>query len=116
MTESELIQEMRKYNIFLDCFHNKLKNYENINLKCYNFRQQYTGYIYYTSTKLQPRRLVSAYMKRETNLPRVKEEECIWKDEELQQRVREHLVAYIPYHTFCDQCIGIEDDITKGLV
>ncbi len=116
MTDNELEQEMEKCYIFLNRFDDKLKNYENINLKCYNFQHQFTGYIDYISTKLQPRRLVSEYVKRETNLPRVKEEECIWKDKELQQRVREHLVEHIPYYRFCDQCIGSEDDITKGLV
>ncbi len=113
MTDVEVKQEIKKCFVFLDRYGDSLK--DNFNLKCYNFRQQFTGYVDYISTKLQPRRLVSEYKQRETNLPRVKEEECIWKDEELQQRVRELLIKDVPYYRFCNECIGSDDDITKGL-
>lgn len=116
MSDSELQNEIKKCLLFMNRFGNRLKRVKNVNLKCYNFPQQFTGYIDYMSTRLQPRRLISEYVSRETNPPRVKDEECIWKDEKLQQRVRELLIKSKPYYRFCDECLGSDNDITKGLL
>lgn len=120
ITLDNIIYQTRKcYQGMMRRFSYFLKRGDNINLKCYDFRQQFTGYMDYMSTKLQRKRIVSDYVTRETNKPRKKEEECIWKDKELQQRVREHLITKpaLHYWRFCNECIGSDDDIfNKGLV
>ena len=116
MTDKKFTKNVQRCLVMMNRYNDTLKNLKNINLKCYNFRQQFTGYIDYISSKLQPRRFVSKYKQRETNRPRVKEKECIWKDEGLMQRVRDYLVNNVDYYRHCDQCIGSDDDLTKDLI
>lgn len=92
-------------------FSMELANKTNIDLKCYDYQKQFTTLLDYMSTKLQPRRLVSEYKTRETNMPRKKEDECIWKDSILREQIKSYLVETKDYYKFCHQCIGSKDDL-----
>jgi hypothetical protein len=81
-------------------------------LKCFDFKNQFTGYVEYMSERLQPRRLISKpYVKRETNKPRDKENECIWKRPDLMEKAHAHLMKRVDYYQFCAECMGSENEI-----
>jgi translation initiation factor 2 beta subunit (eIF-2beta)/eIF-5 len=65
------------------------------------------------SEKLQPRRFVSEYKKRETNKHRNKKNECIWKRTDLMVRVESYLNSHVEYYQFCKKCLGSADDILR---
>jgi hypothetical protein len=95
-----------------------LKNRFNENLtkhfdvKCFDFKEQFTTYIDYMASKLQQRRFVSTpYVKRETNEQRNKTNECIWQHPDLMEKAKNYLLEKEPYYQFCDSCIGSEHDL-----
>ena len=84
------------------------------NVKCYDFKKQFTTYTDYMSTRLQPRKLVSQpYIPRETNKPRNKTRECLWSNEDLKEKAKAYLIQTWSYYEFCNTCIGSENDITR---
>lgn len=91
---------------------NNTKKYPNLHLKCFDFEQEFTTYLTYMDERLQPRRLVSEYVQRETNKKRDKDRECIWSNEPLKERVLNLLLENYDYYKFCDRCIGSDQDIT----
>lgn len=115
--DEEMIKRIKPCLIFVSRrFNNTLNALENIHLKCYDFRYQFTHYIDYISANLRPRRFVSEYKKRETNRKRVKENECIWNDEILMQRVKSYLVTNVSYYKFCGECLKGENDLTRDVI
>ena len=50
-------------------------------------------------------------MRRETNDPRDKESECIWKRPDLIQKTRNWLIDNVDYYRFCDKCLGSDNEI-----
>jgi len=112
VSDEALVHSIDACIIEMNRFDYKLNELKNIRLKCYDFRHQFTTYMDYMSDKLQPRRFVSDYKQRETNSPRVKENECIWKDKDFMQRVESYLIKNWSYYRFCKQCLGGENEIT----
>ena len=112
-SEKKLIESIESCLLFPDRFGYNLTKLENVHVKCYDFRQQFSTYMDYISGKLQPRRLVSEYVQRETNRHREKENECIWKDKGLMQRVEKYLVKNVEYYKFCKECLGSDNDILR---
>lgn len=99
---------------YLNRYSDELLNLKNINVKCYDFNKQYTTYMNYMEQFLQPRRLESKpYKRRETNLPRQKEKECIWSRPDVYKKVDEYMLEEVPYYSFCERCLGSQDDITR---
>lgn len=95
-------------------YSDNILNFENIQVKCYDFKKQFTSYMDYMSVYLQPRRLESKpYKLRETNLPRNKSEECIWSRPDVYHKVDQYLLSQYPYYSFCERCLGSENDITR---
>ncbi|KAL7553682.1 hypothetical protein ACHAWF_018044 [Thalassiosira exigua] len=84
---------------------------DHFNVKCFNFSNQFTNYVDYMSQILQPKRFESEQsLKRETNKPRKKDKECIWKSQKLQEKAEEYLLKF-DYYKFCSQCMGTENEI-----
>ncbi len=100
---------------FIGRFDNKLTKLQHVQLKCFDFKQQFKSYIDYMGTKLQARRFVADEPKKQvkTPWPRHKDKECIWKDEGLKRRVEEYLVSEVPYFRYCKACVGSENDVTR---
>ena len=109
--EEALRNSIEQCLVEMNRFHHKLNELQNINLKCFDVRHQFTKYMDYLSPNLQRRRFVSDYQRRETNPPRVKENECIWKDKVMRERVRSYLVKNIDYYQFCDQCLKSDNNL-----
>jgi len=101
------------------CFTNLMVRYhhelaEHFHVQCFDFKKQFTTYTQYMSKRLQPRRLESEpYIKRETNRPRDRMNECIWKRPDLLDKTNVYLLENVPYYQFCDYCMGSEDEITR---
>mmetsp|Transcript_5694 Transcript_5694/g.12408 ORF Transcript_5694/g.12408 Transcript_5694/m.12408 type:complete len:372 (-) Transcript_5694:501-1616(-) len=69
-------------------------------------------YMQYMSDKLQTRRIQFNYVHRDTG-PRVrnKANECLWQDPALWAKIKEVLVREVNYFSFCQQCLGSEEDL-----
>ncbi len=100
---------------FIDRYDDKLLELQHVQLKCYDFKQQFKSYLDYMKTKLQERRFVAEEPKElvKTPWPRHKDEECIWKHEGLKRRVEKYLESKVPYFRYCKACVGSENDVTR---
>jgi len=111
-TETELFKSVDKCLMILHRFDLKVAKKIKATLKCYDFKKQFTVYMEYLSKKLLRRRIVITPTKRETNLPRDRDNECIWKRNDLMKQVENYLLSQESYYKFCSQCLGSENDIT----
>eukprot|EP00594_Rhizosolenia_setigera_P001615 CAMPEP_0178946522 /NCGR_PEP_ID=MMETSP0789-20121207/4333_1 /TAXON_ID=3005 /ORGANISM="Rhizosolenia setigera, Strain CCMP 1694" /LENGTH=290 /DNA_ID=CAMNT_0020626525 /DNA_START=80 /DNA_END=952 /DNA_ORIENTATION=- len=114
-TDEEILSHIEFCMLYMDRFSielNNTKKYPNLHLKCFDFEQEFTTYLTYMDERLQPRRLVSEYVQRETNRRRYKDRECIWSNEPLKERMLNLLLENYDYYKFCDRCIGSDQDIT----
>ena len=98
----------------MDRYHHTLKTHFS-HIKCYDYRKQFTSYMEYMTTRLQPRRIVSTpYIQRDTNPPRNKTDECIWNHPDLMQMTRTYLLKAFDWHQFCwEECMGSDNEITR---
>ena len=72
-------------------YNHKLEKH--FDVKCYDFKNQFSGYLEYLSERLEDRRYeTQEYVRRETNDPRDKESECIWKRPDLMEKTRNWLI------------------------
>eukprot|EP00588_Corethron_pennatum_P000169 CAMPEP_0194300166 /NCGR_PEP_ID=MMETSP0169-20130528/61110_1 /TAXON_ID=218684 /ORGANISM="Corethron pennatum, Strain L29A3" /LENGTH=346 /DNA_ID=CAMNT_0039050313 /DNA_START=312 /DNA_END=1349 /DNA_ORIENTATION=+ len=69
----------------------------NINLKCFNSPSKFSKYLDYMGERLQKKELFNKYIHRDTNKPREKENECIWKNKKYQKKVKEYLLTESSY-------------------
>ena len=91
-------------------FSHKLEDY--FDVKCFDFKKQFTTYIDYMQGILEDQRFEpEPYVKRETNVPRNKDSECIWKRPEVMDKARQYLLEKVSYYVFCDECMGTENDL-----
>jgi len=110
-TSSDLLSETTScFAGVLTRFNNSLLNTDNLIVFCYDYNLQFTDYTDYITPKLQKKRIQSEYVHRESNLPRNKTAECIWKDPILVDKVKDILMTFA-YYDFCNQCIGSADDL-----
>ena len=110
--EAEFFQSVQRCFVKFDRYKSILhENFDSI--KCYNFKEQFTTYIDYMGERLQERRFISEpYIKRETNKPRNKTNECLLQRPDLMNITKEFLLSF-DYYKFCDSCIGSKNDITS---
>ena len=122
-TDEEFFASVRSCFVWLDERYNQDLE-KHFDVKCYDYKNQFGGYIDYLSEKLVNRRFeTEEYVRRETNDPRDKENECIWKRPDLLEKTRKYLIENVDYYRFCDKCLGTEDEIgnngaalvTKGI-
>lgn len=112
--DHELYSAVDSCFAYMNRYSDELLHLKNIHVKCYDFKKQYTSYIDYMDQRLQRRRLESKpYKRRETNLPRRKDRECIWSRPDVYHKVDQYLLEQVPYYAFCQKCLGSEDDITR---
>ena len=109
-TDKELFDSVQKCFLYLNRYDHTLL--EQFDVKCFSFQNQFTKYIDHMSTILFLRRFESTpYVKRETNDVRNKEDECIWSNPEVMEKVDKFLLDTVPYYQFCDRCMGSENEI-----
>ena len=112
-SDEDFFKSVRKCFVYLEGrYQHGLKDH--FEVKCFDFKKQFTTYTQYMSDKLQPRRLESEpFIKRETNLPRNKTNECVWERPDLLEKTNAYLLDHVPYYQFCDACMGSEKEITR---
>ncbi len=111
-TDEELFASVRKCFLYLQRYNHALMG--GFDVKCFDFKSQFTTYIDYMSGILSHRRFESEpYIHRETNDPRNKEEECIWYNPVVKEKVDKFLLENVQYYQFCDKCMGSENEIAK---
>ena len=110
-TDEEYFASVRSCFVYLkDRYNHALEKH--FDMKCYDFKNQFGGYMDYLSEKLEDRRYeTEEYIRRETNDPRDKESECIWKRPDLLEKTRDYLINNVDYYEFCDKCLGTENEI-----
>lgn len=85
---------------------------KHFDVKCYDFQNQFGGYLEYLDERLQHRRFEpEEYVMRTTNDPRDKKSECIWKRPDLLEKTRKYLIDHVDYYGFCNKCLGTENEI-----
>lgn len=82
----------------------------NITLKCFDPMPP-QRYVDYMGKILQRKRIESDYFHRDSNLPRDKDSECIWKQsEEFQEQIRT-MLKRIFYYEYCEKCMGTSEEL-----
>ncbi len=110
-TEEEYFASVRECFVYVNERYNHDLE-EHFDMKCYDFKNQFGGYLDYLSERLEDRRYeAEEYVRRETNDPRDKESECIWKRPDLLEKTRTYLINNIDYYGFCNKCLGTENEI-----
>ena len=111
-SDEDFYESIEECFAYLGRYSNSLKKH--FDVKCFDFRQQFTTYVDIMAMKLEERRFISKpYIKRETNRQRNKDKECIWKHPHLVEKVRAYLLKNVDYYQFCDECMGSENDLTR---
>jgi len=111
-TDEEYFQSVRDCFVYVhERFNNELLSH--FDVKCYDYKQQFTGYIELMGKVLENRRFDASdtYVQRETNSPRDKDSECIWKRPDLLEKTRKYLIENVDYYGFCNKCLGSEDEL-----
>ena len=111
-TDEELFKSVKECFVFLlDRYdHALLKHFD---VRCFDFKKQFNNYTSYMSGILQKRRFQSTpYVKRDTNRPRNKANECIWENRAVLEKIDKYLLETVPYYQFCNDCMGSENEIT----
>ena len=86
----------------------------NITMKCFDPIPPQL-YVDYMGNILQRKRVESKYFEIATNRPRDKEHECIWKQpQEFKDQVHQILLDSFYYYSFCNACVGSENEIALG--
>mmetsp|Transcript_6223 Transcript_6223/g.9080 ORF Transcript_6223/g.9080 Transcript_6223/m.9080 type:complete len:318 (+) Transcript_6223:1813-2766(+) len=113
-TDEELFESVKKcFTYVLQRYDEKLQNH--FDVKCFDFKKQFTDYLKYMSGILQKRRFQSIpYVKRETNSPHNQTNECIWGNATVSEKVEKYLLETVPYYQFCDKCMGSDNEIFVG--
>jgi hypothetical protein len=109
-TARNLEKEVKKCIIGTNRFSFKLMNQPNISLKCFDPIPP-DRYIGYMSTKLQRKWIESDYIHRDTNQPRNKTNECIWKEPDIENTVRDIMLKNYDLYRFCNQCMHTDQDL-----
>ena len=110
-TSTNIVAEVKKCLLGMSRYDDALKQLENVHLKCFN-PIPIDSYVDYMSGILQARRISTKYVHRETNRPRNKDKECIWKNPKVAEEVNAILLK-TPYYRFCDKCMGSPNDLLK---
>jgi len=112
--DHKLEKQIRRCLVRRERFDNALLEIENTAVKCYDYKVQFTDYTDYITSILQKKRIQSKYIRRDSNVPRDKENECIWSDPSVYEKVKNILLTY-DYYAFCDKCLGsVNDVLYKG--
>ena len=88
-----------------------MSTYQNIEVKCFDFKRTFTDYIGYMGKFLDSKAIISEYVMRDTNKKRNKTNECVWTDPEIQTDIQQFMKENYDYYSFCDTCLGSQDDL-----
>jgi len=82
------------------------------NVKCYDYDEQFTGYMEYITSKLDTKRIQSEYISRINNRVRERVNECIWERAKIKHKVLEILLNH-DYYRFCDKCLKSSNNLLR---
>lgn len=85
--------------------------YQNIEVKCFDFKRAFTDYIGYMGKFLDSKAITSEYAMRDTNRKRNRTNECVWTDPAIQTEIKHFMKENYDYYSFCDTCLGSQDDL-----
>ena len=88
----------------------QLDSIKSIHLKWFNSKISFTKYMKYAERINQKRRIQSPYIIRETNKPRVKEEEWLWNNTQAQAEDKAYLIENYDHYSYCNQCLLSKED------
>lgn len=109
-SSKDLAMETKSCLLAMERFNKSLFDVPNLELKCYDYKLQFTKYMEMMTSKLQKKRFQSKFVHRETNRPRDKSLECIWKEPQIKAKVEQILLEKEYFH-FCDACIKSTDNL-----
>jgi len=109
----EIDAAIRGCEVFLSSrFSLRLTNIKNIHLKCFRAPLEINEYIHYMGKRLERKSFETTYIHRDTNRKRKKENECIWKDTNYMEKVRDRMIQHKSgYYKFCRDCLDTENDL-----
>lgn len=109
-TDAALTAEVKKCLVDPNRFSLALTKVKNITMKCFN-PIPIEPYLEYVGQFLQRKRIETEYVHRDSNTPRNKNSECIWKNEAFADRVRKILLRTQGYFRWCQSCMGTNRDL-----
>jgi len=112
--EQNFVKEAKQCFIGIFRFNLKQLDHPNINLKCFSSPSKIGNYLDYMGERLQKKVLYAEYSHRDSNRPRNKNEECIWKKESYKKKVENYLTKKSPfrdYFSFCNLCLKSENNL-----
>jgi hypothetical protein len=109
-TAEDLPYEISKCWVIAGRFSRALGKQKNTDLKCFNPIPM-EPYLEYMSKRLQRKRVESTYMHQDSNKPHDKDSECIWNEPHVANQVRNILLDEYDYYTWCEECLGSQDDL-----
>lgn len=106
-----LRDEVKRCLLDPERFDAQLARLDKVSLKCFSAVPM-EPYLEYMDQFLQRKRVETPYVHRDSNKPRHKDQECIWKNQTTADRVLEILYTYDYYH-WCRDCMGSEHDLLR---
>jgi hypothetical protein len=106
----DLPTEIKNCLVYQTRFSRNLEKLHNTNVKCFN-PIPIQPYLEYMSGKLQRKRIESTYVHRDTNKPRNKKDECIWKEPDVAEKVRNIMLKEHNLYGWCNECMGSKDNL-----
>ncbi len=102
---------VEKCLIGMSRFHLKMTQLQNVTMKCFN-PIPVKPYLELMDQFLQRKRIEIPYVHRDSNKPRHKDDECIWENPDVADRVLKILHSF-DYYKWCKECIGSENDLLR---
>jgi hypothetical protein len=106
----DLPVEIKNCLVGANRFSRQLKKLHNTNIKCFN-PIPIQPYLEYMSERLQRKRIENAYVHRDTNQKRNKDDECIWTETDIAEKVRNIMLKKHDLYGWCNECMGSKDDL-----
>jgi hypothetical protein len=109
LTGQAMIEQIEGCIVYIHQRYNKKLN-DTFPVKWFD-HDKTSDYMDWIGKRLQKRRIEADYAFRASNRQRHKEQECVWDRPDVQQVITSHLIANYDYYSFCDQCLGSEQDL-----
>lgn len=109
LTGQAMIEQIEGCIVYIHQRYNQKLN-DTFPVKCFDHNKT-SDYMDWIGKRLQKRRIEGDYAFRASNRKRHKEQECVWDRPDVQQVITSHLIAIYDYYSFCDQCLGSEQDL-----
>eukprot|EP00581_Thalassiosira_minuscula_P016162 CAMPEP_0183729840 /NCGR_PEP_ID=MMETSP0737-20130205/31358_1 /TAXON_ID=385413 /ORGANISM="Thalassiosira miniscula, Strain CCMP1093" /LENGTH=302 /DNA_ID=CAMNT_0025962147 /DNA_START=19 /DNA_END=927 /DNA_ORIENTATION=+ len=111
-TEEEYFDSVKECFVAMNRYDDKLE--QHFSVKCFDFKESFTGYVEYMKNFLEERRFIPDQFEHieSANSHRNKDTECIWDRPDLLEKTRKWLIQQNPYYEFCDKCMGTNNELS----